>query len=95
MSATSLFRRSARASSRDEVHEHRPAVRQRRQRIGQRVFLGLLEDDRVVNHGARLFGDALEQPAVILGVVVRLDVIERQAADERVAVHAAGRRSPT
>ena len=73
-----------------EVHEHRAAVRQRRQRIGQRIFLRLLEDDRVVDDGAGLLGDALEQPAVILGVVVRLDVIERQAADEACRRHSSG-----
>ena len=34
--------------------------------------------------GARLLGDPLEQPAVILGVAVRLRVEQRQAADERI-----------
>ena len=38
------------------------------QRIGQRVFLRLLEHDRVVDDGGGLLGDAIEQPAVIVGV---------------------------
>ena len=33
-----------------QVHEHRAPVRQARQRIGQRIFLRLLEHDRVVDH---------------------------------------------
>ena len=82
MSATSLFRRSARASSRDRCTNIDRAVRQPGQRVGQRIFLRLLEHDRVVDDGARLLGDPLEQPAVILGVVVGLDVVEREAADE-------------
>ena len=37
------------------MHEHRAAVRQAGQRVGQRIFLRLLEDDRVVDHGGGLF----------------------------------------
>ena len=51
-----------------QVHEHEARVRQRRQRIGQRVFLRLLEDDRVVDDGGGLLGDAIEEAAVIVGV---------------------------
>ena len=43
-------------------------VRQPRQRIGERVFLRLLEDDRVVNHGGSLFADAIEQPAMVVTI---------------------------
>ena len=82
MRAICRLRRSARASSRDEVHEHRAAVGQARQRIGQRVFLRLLEHDRVVDDGPGLFRDALEQAPVIVRVPVGLEMIERQAADE-------------
>ena len=67
-----------------QVDEHRAAVRERRQRIGQRIFLRLLEHDRVVDHGARLLRDPLEQPAMIFRVPVRLRMIERQASDEGV-----------
>ena len=38
------------------------------QRVGQRVFLRLLEDDRVVDDRRGLLGDAIEQPAVVVGV---------------------------
>ena len=65
-----------------QVEEHRAAVGQRRERVGQRVLLRLLEDDRVVDDGARLFRDALDQAAVILGVSVRLDVEQRERSDE-------------
>ena len=84
MSATSLFSRSARDSSRDRWTNSDRRFGSAGQRIGQRIFLRLLEDDRVVDHGARLLGDPLEQTAVILGVVVRRRVIQRQAADERI-----------
>ena len=54
-----------------QVHEHEARVRQPRQRIGQRVFLRLLEHDRVVDDGRRLLRDALEQAAMVVGVEVR------------------------
>ena len=67
-----------------QVDEHRSPVRQTGERIGERVLLRLLEDDRVVDDGSRLLGDPLDQPAVIFGIAVRVDVIQRQAADELV-----------
>ena len=67
-----------------EVHEHEARVRQARQRVGQRIFLGLLEHDRVVNHGGRLLADAIEEAAVIVGVEIRLRRVDRQRADEAI-----------
>ncbi len=64
------------------MHEHEPRVRQRRQRVGQRIFLRLLEHHRVVDDRRRLFGDAVEQPAVIVGVDRRLGVVDRDGPDE-------------
>ena len=66
------------------MNEHRAAIRQTGQRIGERVLLHLLEDNRVVQHRGSLFGDALEQPTVIVAIVVPLEVVQREAADERV-----------
>ena len=54
-----------------QVHEHEARVRQAGERIGERIFLRLLEDDRVVDDGRRLLRHAVEQPAVIVGVEVR------------------------
>ena len=52
------------------------------QRIGQRIFLRLLEHDRVVDDRGGLLGDAVEQAAVIVGVDRRLGVVDRDRADE-------------
>ena len=65
-----------------QVHEHEPRVRQAGQRIGQRIFLRLLEHDRVVDDRGGLLGDAVEQPAVIVGVDRRLGVVDGDRADE-------------
>ena len=84
MIATSLFRRSARDSSRDRCTNID-------RRFGSPVSGSVSESSWVCSNTIELWmtapacsADPLEQPAVILGVVVRLDVIERQAADERV-----------
>ena len=62
-----------------EMVEQRPAVRESRQRVGERIGLGLLEHDRIVNDGGRLCGHLLEQPAMILRVSVALDDGRAQA----------------
>ena len=49
------------------------------ERVGERVFLRLLEDDRVVDDGRGLLGDAVEQAAVIVGVEVGFVVVDRDA----------------
>src|SRR6185369_4618017 len=69
-----------------ELDEHRAPVRQPGQRVGQRDFLRLLEHDRIVNDGAGLLGDALDQAAVLVGVPVGVDVVQRQASEERLVV---------
>ena len=51
-----------------QVHEQEARVRQAGQRIGQRVFLRLLEQHRVVDDRGRLLRHAVEQPAVIVAV---------------------------
>jgi hypothetical protein len=68
-----------------QVHEHEARVRQAGQRIGQRIFLRLLEHDRVVDHGGGLFADAIEQAPVIVGVEVGLRRVDGQRADEAIA----------
>ena len=70
-----------------QVHEHEARVRQAGQRVGQRVFLRLLEHDRVVDDGGGLFAHAIEQPAVVVGVAARVDVVDRQRADEPLVEH--------
>ena len=65
-----------------QVHEEVARVRQAGQRIGQRVLLRLLEEHRVLDDGAGLLRDAVEQPAMIVAVEGRLGVIDRQRADE-------------
>jgi hypothetical protein len=56
-----------------QMHEHVAGVLQPGERIGERVLLRLLEHERVIEHGRRLLGDAVEQPAV----VVRVDRLGR------------------
>ena len=70
-----------------QVHEHEPRVRQRRQRIGQRVFLRLLEHHRVVDDRGRLLGDPIEQPPVIVGVDRPVGVVDRDRPDEAFVEH--------
>ena len=67
-SETSDLSRSARASSRVRCMNMKRVFGSAGQRVGQRVFLRLLEDDRVVDDGRGLLGDAIEQPAVVVGV---------------------------
>ena len=57
------------------------------QRIGERIFLRLLEHDRVVDDRGGLLAHAIEQPAVVVGVAARVDVIDRQRADEPLVEH--------
>ena len=64
------------------MHEHEPGVRQAGQRVGQRVLLRLFEDDRVVDDGGGLFADAVQEPAVVVGVAAGVDVVDREGADE-------------
>src|SRR5437763_1204868 len=66
------------------MNEHRAAVGKSGQRIGERIFLRLLEHDRVMEHGAGLLADALDQAAMILAVPVLVRVIQRETADEAV-----------
>jgi hypothetical protein len=47
----------------------------------------LFEHDRVVDHGSRLFGDAIEQASMIVGVDRRVDVVDRNRADEPIVEH--------
>ena len=82
---TSDFSRAARANSRGEVREHEPRVRQARQRIGQRVVLRLLEDQRVADDAGCLLGHAIEQPAVILGERRGARRVHRQRAHQPIA----------
>ena len=70
-----------------QVHEHEARIRQAGQRIGQRIFLRLLEHDRVVDDGRGLLADAIEQPAVVVGVEIRLGRIHGECADEAIAEH--------
>ncbi len=65
-----------------EVHEHEARVRQARERVGERVFLRLLEHDRVVDDRGRLFGNAIEEAAMVVGVHRLIDVIDGDGADE-------------
>ena len=67
-----------------QVQEHEAGVRQARQLIGQRLLLRLLEDDRVLDDGRRLLRDTVDQPSMVVAVVVRLGVIDREGADEPV-----------
>jgi hypothetical protein len=53
-----------------QVHEHEPGVRQPGQRVGERVFLRLLEHDRVVDDGGGLLRHPIEQPAMVVRVEV-------------------------
>ena len=65
------------------------------QRVGQRIFLRLLEHHRVVDDRGRLLGNPIEQPAVIVGVDRRLGVIDGDRPDEPLVEDAAGRPAPT
>ena len=65
-----------------EMHEQEARVRKPGQRIGQRVFLRLLEQHRVVDDGRGLLGDAIEETAVIVPIERRGEVIHRERADE-------------
>ena len=67
------------------MHEQEARVRQPGQRIGQRVFLRLLEQHRVVDDRGRLFRDAVEQPTMIVAIERGVDVVDRQRADEAFA----------
>jgi hypothetical protein len=70
-----------------QVHEHEARVRQLRQRVGQRIVLGLLEHHRVVDDRGGLLGDAVEQPAVVVGVDRHLGVVHGDCADEPLVEH--------
>jgi hypothetical protein len=57
------------------------------ERIGERVFLRLLEDDRVVNHRCSLFAHAIEQATMVVPVEACVDVVDANRADEAIVNH--------
>ena len=76
-----------------QVHEHEPRVRQAGERIGQRIFLRLFEDDRVVDDGGGLLRNAIEQPAVIVGVAPTARCGTRQIVPMKRSLKSSGQTS--
>ena len=63
-----------------EVHEHEARVRQPGQRVGERVASCVCSKTiELLTTRGRLLGDAIQQPAVVVGVAARLGVIDAPA----------------
>src|SRR5262249_33091395 len=84
ISATSLLKRSARASSRDRCANSERRFGRPVSGSGRGASCGCSEMIELWITRAALLGEPLGQPAVRLAVVIALQVEEHQAADERV-----------
>ena len=62
--------------------EERPGVRQAGQRVGERVPLRLLEDDRVVDDRGRLAADPVEQPGMVFLIEPGFRVVHRKRSNQ-------------